>query len=398
MAVTEDFLDFLPLFPLETEEAIRERWDAWANEGISTEDTDNWVDVREGTFFQLASEMGVKEAARIYDLMGTEYPAAVFPLYSWGEYLDDLAIGYTIERLAATPADGVVTFKGPNGTVIEPGTAIGVEAAVEDAPIKEYEVTEGGTIGISGEITLPVTAREAGKATDAAAGQLTLILSTIEAEGEVTVLNAEPIIGGSDPETDEALRERLLGVFDGQGPGNVRDYAVWARAYVGVGRVTVIPVWNGPGTVKVIVLTADGDPVSAEVVEGLKAFLDPVAGKGEGQAPIGHEVTVETATAVNIKITATIEFVDGYSLAGGGSTIAMKAALLEALADYVNSTQPGEEIVLQKVVGRLIAFDGVHDVANVKINTKAENFKLKSEPAQIGVLEEAGTVLTEGEV
>lgn len=400
MPVTEDFLDFLPLFPLDTEETILERWRAWTNEGVSVEDVDEWVDVREGSFVHMALALGSREAARIYDLMGTEYPASVFPLYSWGEYLDDLAIGYTLERLAATPAGGIVTFFGPEGTVIEPGTVVGVEAAVGDTAIREYEVTDGGTIGdeAPGMVELEVVAREAGSATDASAGQLTLILSTITSEGEVTATNSDPIIGGSDPETDEALRDRLLSVFDGQGPGNVHDYEVWARAYVGVGRVTVIPVWNGPGTVKVIVLTADGDPVSPEVVEGLQAFLDPVAGKGRGQAPVGHEVTVETATSTNVVITAIVEFADGYSLDGTGGTTALEEALFTALADYVNSTQPGEEIVLQKIVGRLIAFDGVHDVGEVKINGKAENLALKDEPAEVGTLDEAESELIEGEV
>jgi uncharacterized phage protein gp47/JayE len=398
MAIAEDFLDLLPLFPEETEEAIRLRWDTWANEGLTVEDAEEWVDVREGGFFFIASQPGVREAARTYDLMGTEYPAAIFPLFSWGEYLDDLALGYKVERLAATPAGGIVTFSGDEGTVIGPGTTVGVEAAVEDADVREYEVTEGGTIDASGEIDLPVVAREAGFATRAGAGQVTILLSTVESEGEVTVTNAEPIVGGTDPETDEKLRERLLEVFEGKGPGNIHDYEVWARAYIGVGRVTVIPVWDGPGSVKVIVLTAEGLPVSVEVVEGLQAFLDPVAGKGHGQAPVGHTVTVATATSKDITVSAKVEFEDGFTLDGLGGTTAMEAALLASIAEYVNAVQPGQEIVLQKIVGRLVAFDGVHDVGSVKIDGEAKNLALDDDPAEVGVLDVEASVLTEGSV
>lgn len=398
MAVTEDFLHLLPLFPLETETTIRARWDTWANEGLTPEDVDDWVDTREGSFFFIATQPAVREAARIYDLMGTEFPAATFPLFSWGEYLDDLAAGYKVERLAATPSSGIVTFAGPEGTVIEPGVVIGVEAPVEDAPIKQYEVTEGGTIGVGKTIDLPVQAREAGSATNAAAGQVTVVLSTIESTGDVSVENANPVIGGTDPETDEALRERLLEVYEGRGPGNLQDYAVWARAFTGVGRATIIPVWEGPGSVKVIVLTTDGQPVSKEVVDGLQAFLDPVAGKGSGQAPVGHTVTVTTAEAIKVAITAKIEFLDGYSLNGEGGTVALKEALLSALDDYLLSVEPGQEVVLQKVVGRLIGFDGVHDVAEVKLNGSAKNIVLDDDPAQVGTLDTGGTVLTEGSV
>ena len=76
MAVAEDLLGLLPLFPNETEAAIRLRMNTWANEGVSVEDHDEWVDVREGSFFQIVTEPMVRELARAYDLMGTESLAA----------------------------------------------------------------------------------------------------------------------------------------------------------------------------------------------------------------------------------------------------------------------------------------------------------------------------------
>lgn len=395
MPIGDDLLTFLPLFPEETEAAIRQRFDEWANEGVSVEEADEWVDTREPGFFFTASQLFVRESARIYDLMGTEMVAAAFPLYSWGEYLDSLAEGFTVDRLPATQASGKVTFNGPDGIAIPPGTVVGAAPSVENAAAKEYEVTEGGTIE-GGTVELPVISREAGAVTDAAADQVTEILSTIESgEEPVTVINPERIVGGSDPESDEALRERLLAVFDGRGPGNTRDYEIWARSYIGVGRVTVIPVWNGPGTVKVIALTADGGPVSAEVVEGLQEFLDPVAGKGEGEAPVGHTVTVETATQKAITFSAEIQFADGYSLDGEGGTIAMEAPILEAVADYVDKVQPGDNVVVEKAAARAAIFDGVHDLKNPKLNGKAENVALKSDPAEVALLNIEGSALTE---
>lgn len=399
MAVAEDLLSLLPLFPLETEDAIRLRFDAWANEGVSIEDADEWIDTREGGFFYIATQPMIREIARVYDLMGTEFLAAAFPLYSWGTYLDDLSAGFAVERLAATQATGTVVFSGPEGTVILAGTVVAVAGEVEGlAPFKEYEVTEAGVIGATELLEVTVISREAGKSTDAAIGQVTEILSTIESEGDVAVTNPDPIVGGTDPESDESLRERLLAVFEGRGPGNVRDYEIWARSYGGVGKVTVIPVWDGPGTVKVIPLTADGQPVSEAVVKGLQAFLDPVAGKGAGQAPVGHTVTVETATEVPVHVTATIEFVQGYSLLGEGGTIGLKDALLASLADYMTSVQPGEEVVLQKVAARLASFDGVHDIKGVKLNGEAKNVTLDDDPAQVAALDAGESTLTEGEV
>lgn len=397
MAISEDLLGLLPLFPEETEQAIAERRDAWANEGVSAEDADEWVDVRTGSMFQMNTQGWVQEAARAYDLMGTEMVAAAFPLYSWGPYLDDLAAGYEVERLAATAAKGIVVFTGEEGTVIAPGTIVGVPPSVPDAAFKEYEVTVGGTIDNTGSIELAVTAVEAGLVTDAAAGQLTEILTTISSPGPVTAANPDPIVGGTDPESDESLRARLLAVFAGRGSGNKHDYEVWSKEHPGVGMAVVIPVWNGPGTVKVIALTAAGQPISAEVVEALKLELDPVAGKGHGKAPVGHTVTVETAAAVNVKVTGVIEFNEGFSLAGGGGTVAMKALILEAVSDYLSTAQSGDEAVLQKVIARVAAFDAVHDLKEFKLNGSATNVVLTSTPAQVATLDPT-SALTEGSV
>jgi uncharacterized phage protein gp47/JayE len=380
-SIEPDSLELLPLYPTETEADIRVRWQMWANEGLTPEDAEDWVDTREGNFFSIATEPAIRECARLYDLIGTELPASTFPLFAWGGYLDDLGTTYKVERLAATPAGGFVTFRGAPGTIIGLGFTAGVEGAIEGVETKEYEVTASGTIDESGEITLPITAITAGSLSNAASGQINVPLSS-PASGEITALsNEDPVVGGTDPESDEALRERLLSVFQGRGPGNIFDYEVWARSYSNeIGIVTVIPIWSGPGTVKVVVLTAEGTPVSEEVVKGLKAFLDPVAGLGHGQAPVGHDVTVATATQVEVTVAAKVTYEPGYSATGTGGTVALGEQIEEAIADYIRSEPPGGEVVLNKVIGRLTAFVGVHDVSAVKLNTKAENIKLANSP------------------
>lgn len=495
-ALDSGLLDFLPLFPEEDESTIYARHSAWANEGLTPDDVDEWIDTRVGSHFYTWDRPAVREQARIYDLMGTEFVAATMPIWSWGKYLDSIAEGYTVDRLESTRADGEVTFFGEAGLEILAGAHVGAEQAAEDDPVKEYEVTEGGTIeeplgapenledetestgggladgnhfyavttvnsegestpsaplkvvlavggdGIvnlkwkavagatayrvyhataeggllsrlaevtepaykddgspapdttvhppeedeTGErITLPVEAVETGIAYDAGAGEVTVQLSDIGAD---SITNKEPIEGGTDPETDEALRARLLARFEGIGPGNIRAYKVWAGEYPGVGRVVVIPLWDGPNTVLIIALTATGDPVSTEVVEGLQAFLDPVAGLGEGQSPIGHDVTVTTAEAIEVDFSAEIEFEPGYSLDGAAGTVAMRDDIEAAIRDYFESAEPGGEVVRQKAGGRVVAFTGVHDIAKVKLNGAEANVPLDEDPAQVAELGE----------
>lgn len=396
MAIDDlDVLGIIPLFPDETEEAIAERYEQWANEGLTPEDADDWVDTRAGSFWFMATRPGIRQDAKTYDLMGTEYIAAAFPLLTWGEYLDDLSAGVKIERNPATTAKGVATFTGAGGTEIGPGTTVAVEGPAEQVEGKEYEVTEGGTIPEGGSIELPIEALDSGVAGNAPAASVTLLQS--EVAGVESVTNTDPILGGADPESDESLRGRLIEARDGEGPGNTKDYAVWSRAYSAeVGRVVIIPLWNGAGTVLVIALSPTSDPVSEETVDGLQAFLDPVPGKGEGFAPVGATVTVATAEGLTVNVVGKIEFESGYSLDGAGGTVGLEEAIEAKVASIIEMSQPGGEVVLQAVIAAIMSIRGVHDVAEVKLNEKAENVALESAPAEVG---EAGTIsFEEGEV
>jgi len=384
MAIDDlDVLGIVPLFPGETEEVIAERYEQWANEGLTPDDAEEWVDTRAGSFWYMATRPSIRQDAKTYDLMGTEYPAAAMPLLSWGEYLDDLAAGVKIERNPAETAKGVVTFTGVAGTTIGAGTTVAVEGPAEQVEAQEYEVTEEGKIPGGGSIDLPVEALSSGVAANAPAAAVTLLQS--EVVGVEAVTNADPILGGADPESDESLRERLIESKDGEGPGNTRDYAVWSRTYSSeVGRAVVIPLWNGAGTVLVIVLTSAGDPVSEETVDGLQAFLDPVPGKGEGLAPVGATVTVATAKGLKVDVAVEVELETGYSLDGAGGTIALEETLKAAISLPISGSQPGGEVVLQSVAAAIMSIRGVHDLRSLKLNTKAENIALESAPAQVG--------------
>lgn len=382
-----DVLDFIPLFPDDDEETILARMRDWANEGLDPDvDVDQWVDTREGSHWHAAVMPGVKEKARLYDLAGTEVPASGFPLFAWGDYLDDHAAVQNIVRLAATYAAGEVTFSGPAGTVIAAGTTVGVEPVNPDDPVPTFEVTVGGVIpGVAGvdpdgEVTLTIRATETGVAGNVSAGAITVAETPLPG---IDVTNAAETVGGSEVESDEALRERVLAAYKGQGAGNRRDYERWARAWAGVGRATVIPLWNGPGTVKVIVTDANGGPVSPETVAGLQNDLDPNPGLADGQAPVSAIVTVTTAVELAIDIDATIEFETGFDLDGFGGQIGLRQAITDSLRAYVERVEPGGEVVYEQVKGRIVTVEGVHDVSAVTLNGAAVNVPVSADPAEV---------------
>lgn len=271
MAEQDAVLDFVPLYASETEEEVTARWRAWTNEGLVSTDPE-WSDTDEGSMWWVCTRGGRREAVRVYDLMGTEVVAAAMPLWAWGDYLDDHALVQDIERLAATPATGEVTFTGPNDTLIAPGTNV---AAVDaEGDLIEFTVTGEGGVITGGEITLPVRASQAGSAGNLGINAIVELLTPV---GGVTVANETATVGGTDTETDAALRRRLLDAYLGQGAGTEADYRRWLSGIDGVGRVTVLPLAFGPGTVLGILTTATGDPVSTDVIDAAILAVDPPA-------------------------------------------------------------------------------------------------------------------------
>lgn len=64
--------------------------------------------------------------------------------------------------------------------------------------------------------------------------------------------------------------------------GNFIEYVQRVREIDGVGAVQVYPVWNGPGTVKVVVLDNDLNLASAETIKKVQNVLDPLEYTGKG--------------------------------------------------------------------------------------------------------------------
>jgi uncharacterized phage protein gp47/JayE len=276
-----DVLDFLPLYPSEDEGTVRARWDAWANEGVDpVADPDEYVDTRQVGFFYMATQPGVQETARVYDFMGSEVIAAAFPATAWGSYLDLHAGTYGLERLAATYATGEVTFTGLTaevGTQVDAGVTVAV-APVDDEDPASFVVTADTlwvSSGILSTATAPIRAADAGTGGNVAAGAITILESTVT--GATSVTNADSIDGGTEIETDDALRDRILARFQETSAANVATYRSWALKYAGVGRVRVIAEGLGPGSVVVIVQSLAGDAVSESIRNGLQDALDPAA-------------------------------------------------------------------------------------------------------------------------
>lgn len=366
-----DFSDYIPLFG-RSEAEIRADVDVRVNAALAIDDLD-WVDTRAPGLFYLATQSMVVEAAKLWAAL-TEYSAAANLGTSWGEWLDIWAESFGLERLAATRATGEITLTGTNGTLIGSGAQVGIVQTDPDETPPTFVTTASGTIA-GGTLTLAIEAVDFGTQGNIGIGAITLPLTPMP--GVATITNAAATGGGTEPETDIALRDRLLLQFSGRGSGTSADYRRWALEYPGVGRVTVVPTWEGPGTVLVIVSTIDGDPVGGPVVAGLQAYLDPTPGQGAGRAPIGHTVTVQTITSTVVNVVATVTFESGFTLTG---PTGVGAEIEAAIREYIDELEPGEDVIYNHVRAVFFDIEGVLDVPTLTLNAASANVVIAITP------------------
>jgi uncharacterized phage protein gp47/JayE len=249
------------------------------------------------------------------------------------------------------------------------GSAPGSEIQLAEVGVTGF-VDDGAAVPAAYRVPtnrVTITALVPGTAGNVAPGTITLVNTPIE--GSPAVVNLAPMSGGADLETDDQYRKRILLAYaTPPGAGNQADYIRWALAFDPIGYATCQPLWAGPGTVRVIVTDQNNQPVGATVVAGFQNYLDPVPGKGAGIAPIGAIVAVSTPMLRPISVSALVSFKDGFSLDGGGATIAQRRFILDLVKNYVNTLKPGDDVILNKIVGQIMLVERRAHVGSVLLN------------------------------
>lgn len=268
-----------------------------------------------------------------------------------GEYLDRVVADYGITRKPATKAIRKIVTTGP----VDIGTRWGIEGTtyviVEKIADTEYkaECEQYGSIG------------------NHYSGQL----DNIDNISGVTAILADIIVSGEDEETDDNLRARFFNqVRSTSTSGNIYDYKKWALEVPGCGGAKVFPLWNGPGTVKVLVVdeNMEIDPdLPATVYDHIEAVR-----------PIGASVTVESPQEKVINISADV-YLDGSDTL---ENVQVKFAAL--IAEYLKSlTFEVYTVSYAKIGSLLLSVPGVADYSNLLVNGGNENIAIGEEEMPI---------------
>lgn len=328
------------LFSEQTYEALIER--------ILENTSANNLDTREGSVsFNLLAPLA-EELAKAYISMGDILNLA-FIEDTFDDYLDKRVNEFGVYRKDGEKATGAIKVTGLDDTFIGNSTIITSNGL-------EYIVLND--ILLPNEDTLYVEATEIGYKYNLPAGST---FEFAEHIGGVTSLTNETAFeNGVDTETDEELKERFKYII--QNPrtsGNVNDYKAWALECDGVGRVKVYPLWNGNGTVKVLIIGNDNLPCSEETVSTVISYI-------EEKRPIGATVTVDTPQLLKLTFDIKIKLDSAYSLDD------TKEQISTVLSDYVNNLED-EDIIYYKALSVVGDLEAVDDIVTYTINSKQEN-------------------------
>ena len=187
------------------------------------------------------------------------------------------------------------------------------------------------------------------------------------------------LIPGEDQEDDQTLRKRYFNSIDNQAfGGNMADYLEKTNAIDGVGGTKVYPVWNGGGTVKLVVIDSSFNKPSTKLIDDIQQAIDPLAtkGKGYGIAPIGHTVTVEGVGETIVTIATNITLQSGYTWEDVKPILT--ASINEYLSELRKTWADSQNIVVRiaYIETRALATTGVLDITNTTINGLAQNLSV----------------------
>ena len=310
------------------------------------------------------------EKAEMLEFHLVETLKIMFPMWAYGEWLDYHAKGRGITRKPANPASGELLITGVPGTTIPAGFRFAAPATA-DTPAIEYQTTEKYTIGEDGTVRVQVTAVEPGTKGNVPANTVTLMMTPIK--GITSVTNEAAITGGTEVESDDELRNRIMEIdaaSEASFVGSDGDYKRWAEEVPGVGTALVMPEWAGPGTVKVVVIDANGQPANQAIITAVYNNIMSPDDRLQRKAPIGATVTVEAPTAKEINYSFTLEL-----KAGENQETVLERFKAQLRTYYVEAKKEGV-VRYNKVSSILTNTEGVKDFTGLTMNGGTINIEL----------------------
>ncbi|WDV47463.1 baseplate J/gp47 family protein [Clostridiaceae bacterium M8S5] len=184
------------------------------------------------------------------------------------------------------------------------------------------------------------------------------------------------LVAGEEEESDESLLARYLAYANKPSfGGNKQQYISFVEEMDGVGEVKCYPLHNGRGTVKLVAITPDKQPLSDEKISEIQNKIDPKKdGMGDGYAPIGHIVTVNTANETGIDVAVDVDLKEDVQI----DTV--KEEIKSEIKQYFKENSFNMATIRVNTIGGIIIkHDDVLDYRNLTLNGGTSNITVNED-------------------
>ncbi|MBU5227863.1 baseplate J/gp47 family protein [Clostridium senegalense] len=341
------------------------------------------VSLIEGDIFWDATRPNAEEISKMKNIDMQYILGMAFPETAEGRYLEYLGECKGVFKNPPTESIGPIKVEGKNGTIIKKGDLTGTVSTAEKESI-EFEFIETKIIDDSEVAYVNAKCTKKGVIGNVLPNTITVLISTIN--GVKSITNEEAFKGGTDIEDEEHYRQRVIAAEqEDRLSGADIDYIRWAKEVDGVGYADCIELWNGPQTVKVLVLDKNMQPATEQLIKNVKDYIYPDKKEGEnrgGKAPVGAIVTIATLIPLNINISAKFIFLEGYTLD------MILPTLKEKITKYLKQIKINGVVkynAINTIIGSyILEAEGIEDYTELTINSGVNNIKLEDQVPVLG--------------
>ena len=273
--------------------------------------------------------------------------------FATGVALEQLGMKFGIYRLPATAAVVSIQFaiSGASGTVDIP---MGTRVKTSDGLVMFATNIDTTFSGGTGTVSVDCTCLTIGAVGNGyTAGLVNNIVDPIAFVTAAT--NLDTTSGGSDQESDDALRTRIPlanSTFSVAGPSNAYEFFA-KTASASIIDVSVLDATPVPGSVTICVVCENGTIPDSAVLDAVTAILSD-----KKVRPLNDTVVVQAAGQQTFSITANLTL-------GANNTGTEAAQVTTALNAFVNNWKAkvmGVSIPVDRIIGIIMAVPNVYSV------------------------------------
>lgn len=317
------------------------------------------LDKREGSIIYNALAPAACELARLYSNMDYFLQCAFVNTEMPNEYLDLKAKEYGLSRKSAIKCVKKGMFYDQNNILVD--IPIGSRFSIEGYNFVAIEKISTGTFKMQCETP--------GTGSNSIVGP---IIPVEYIEGLSVATLTDTFVYGEEVESNESLINRLyLKVQAPATSGNVYHYKIWTLEVTGVGDCRIVPLWNGPGTVKIVAIDNNKRKPNQEVINKIVTNV-------EEKRPIGATVTIAGATEININIAVNITVDNTDTMEN------IKTNISKNIGEYIKSIAFKENIIrYTRIANCILDVKGVVDYNNLTVNNGTTNVTVTDEQVPV---------------